>query len=362
MVLLEEILDEGRLAEEIGAGYVSARHHPDDPELVIYNYTNRAQFENRWNDVTMHARGLIACRRFVVARGWKKFFNYGQEGAPYYAPAATVVALDKIDGSLGIAYRAPDSQWAIATRGSFVSEQAIHATDLLRSRPDYLAYLDRVPRDAGFTPLFEIVYPENRIVVDYEGQDDLVGIGTAHLRTGRHRGFLTGTPWPTAEQVLRGRFIDTLALSDRKGKEGLVVVSQAGEMVKLKQEDYLELHRIVTGLSERTVWEAWVEGRHEALITSLPDEWQPWAAAVAADLTDALEEAYSQARNAYETARAKLADPWDRKEFALAIKDRPDSALLFLLRDGRTAGAIKVIKKSLRPKGPQAREREEVLP
>ena len=35
MVYLEEVLDERALADEIKAGHITMRHHPDDPELVI---------------------------------------------------------------------------------------------------------------------------------------------------------------------------------------------------------------------------------------------------------------------------------------------------------------------------------------
>src|SRR5699024_8529483 len=276
MVYLEEVLDERALAEEVNAGYITMRHHPDDPELVIYNYTDKTQFDNHWTNETMHSRGLVVREGEIVARGWKKFFNYGQVGAPSIGPDEPVAALDKIDGSLGIPYVAPDGQWAIATRGSFASEQAQWATDWLRSNLGAYRWVEAWTGAQGAWPLFEIVYPENRIVVEYDFEG-LVHLGNADMRTG-----LAAKPFPhwpgrAAEALASGSFRQVLDLPDRKGKEGMVVIAADGEMVKIKQQEYLELHRIVTGLSELALWRAWCEDRHPELIESLPDEWQEWA-------------------------------------------------------------------------------------
>jgi hypothetical protein len=57
--------------------------------------------------------------------------------------AARCVVTDKLDGSLGILYPTPDGH-AIATRGAFVSEQALHATELWLDR--YAGWLPPLPR------------------------------------------------------------------------------------------------------------------------------------------------------------------------------------------------------------------------
>lgn len=52
---------------------------------------------------------------------------------------------------------------------------------------------------------------------------------------------------------------DALAAPPRPNAEGLVVRyldgAHAGTMVKLKQDDYVRLHRIVTGMTARRLWE-----------------------------------------------------------------------------------------------------------
>ena len=179
---LSDIIDTGVLEDEIRAGYVSRRYHPEFSELAILNYTDKCQFDQHWNDVTLQTRGLIYNTETgeVVARALPKFFNYGDEAhtGRLDLDAPILGAFNKWDGSLGIVYERPDGKLAVATRGSFSSDQALHATELLQ-RDAYFgfrewAYLRVLESN---TPVLEIVYPENRIVLDYGDRDELVLLG-----------------------------------------------------------------------------------------------------------------------------------------------------------------------------------------
>lgn len=64
---IEALVNPERLHEEIANGYVTERCHPDDPELRIYNYTDKAQYERHWNEVTMNTRGLIVRDGVILA-------------------------------------------------------------------------------------------------------------------------------------------------------------------------------------------------------------------------------------------------------------------------------------------------------
>src|SRR5512142_383212 len=108
-------------AQEREDGYVKQTKHPELP-LWICNYTPKAQYEERWNPVTMACRGLVFdFDGDVVARPFEKFHNLDRENLP---PLDTWVrAYDKIDGSLGIIFNY-EGEWHVATRGSFTSDQA----------------------------------------------------------------------------------------------------------------------------------------------------------------------------------------------------------------------------------------------
>jgi RNA ligase len=332
MTLLNEVLDPVELAAAIGSGLVRSQRHPSR-ELTIYNYTEACQYSGAWNPVTLACRGLILdADGRVIARPLAKFFNHSEAHAPDLEPTAAVTVTDKLDGSLGVLYHDGDGL-AVATRGSFASDQALHATSLLRTR-----YASFVP-PAGLTVLFEIIYPGNRIVVDYRGLDDLVLLGAVDIATGRTSGpeAVPGWPGPVVETFAHGSLAEALAAPPREGREGLVVhFVEADERVKIKYVDYVRLHRLVTGLTPRTVWEILATGGDlDGMLVPLPDEFHVWARGIAEQLTADVAARAAAVESTYDRIVAELPDGWGRKEFAAAALRTEYRAELFLRLDGK---------------------------
>jgi RNA ligase len=253
-VHLDEVIDPGLLADMIERGYVRRTPHPRFA-MSILNYTQTAQFERVWNEATMQCRGIIVDDEgTVLARPFTKFFNYGEHDA---LPAGSVTVTDKLDGSLGILHDTPDGP-AVATRGSMASDQAVHATMVLRDR------YARFAPDPRLTYLFEIIYPQNRIVVDYGGLDDLVLLGAVDTVSGRSVSLDEAREsWqgPVVEELQIDSFEAALTAAPRDNREGVVVhFTEADVRVKVKQDDYIRLHRIVTGVSTTSIWEAMATG------------------------------------------------------------------------------------------------------
>src|SRR2546423_5812001 len=231
MATLADIFEPALLHTMVQEGYVRVQRHPSAP-LVIHNYTEKAQYESVWNTVTLHCRGLISdAHGTVVARPFGKFFNHAQPGAPEVDLTAPVRVTDKADGSLGVVYPDGSGRYAVATRGSFSSEQALHATAVLRQR-----YGHWTP-PPGRTVLVEIIYPGNRIVLDYGDLDDLVLLGAVDVGTGRTYGpdGVPDWPGPVIESFEYPSLADALAAPARGGREGLVVwFPETDVRVKLK--------------------------------------------------------------------------------------------------------------------------------
>lgn len=344
---IENLLDVAQLEKDIENGYVTVRVHPQFPELKIYNYADICQYEPYWTEVTRKTRGLIVNTETgeVVARPFEKFFNYGQEtGTQFDLDAPIIGAFDKLDGSLGVAYRATDGSVQIATRGSFESEQAIHAnerfargnvsSDVRNSDIENLL-------DSGRTPLFEIVYPENRIVVDYGTTDDLKFIGSVDKETGE---FLPNN----LLRVDAGTLRDVLSLPDRANAEGLVVWTDAHTAIKFKQADYVELHRIVSSLSQKEVWRQLSAGTYEEFVVKLPDEFYKWAD----DVATIMRNMHSSLEQASREWLAEMPELETRKDKAIWINQNVPSQYrseLFLLLDGRSLNDI--LWKKLEPVG-----------
>lgn len=349
MTKLDDLFDLIDLEQAIEAGYVRTQVHPT-LALTIYNYTELAAYEGVWNPVTKQCRGLIAHSETgeIVARPFPKFMNLGQDGAHIGAADDEVVVTDKQDGSLGICYPTGDGGFAIATRGSFASEQAQHATALWQER-----YADLVSPTPGWTYLFEIIYPSNRIVVDYGGMDDLVLLGAVQIDTGHSLppDAVAGWPGPRTETFAYASLAEAMAAPDRPGREGMVVhYVAANERIKLKQADYVALHKLVTGMNERVIWEHLGNGGAlDELIAPLPDEFHPWVREVATRLRDEQAAIVAAAEAAHAELLGSLPEGWQRKDYAIAAAKSPVRPWLFNLLDGRDPSAA--IWKTLRPSG-----------
>ncbi|MEV4760592.1 RNA ligase [Micromonospora sp. NPDC049559] len=330
---LHAVLDPAALAEAVAAGLVRAQRHPDAP-LLIYNYTEACTYTNAWTPVTLACRGLIVdeVTGAVLARPFPKFFNHDQPGAPLPRWQAPAVVTDKSDGSLGILYPARDGL-AVATRGSFASAQARHATRLLRER-----YAGFAP-PPGLTVLTEVIYPANRIVLDYQGLDDLVLLGAVEIATGRTYGpeAVPDWPGPVVERLPYGTLAEALAAPPRPNREGLVVHwPDTDQRVKIKYAEYLRLHRLVTGLNARAVWDVLVSGGSlDALAEPLPDEFHAWVRGVAEELTASVEAHAARIEAAYGEILGTLPAGWSRRDFAERVRSYPDRKALFLRLDGK---------------------------
>jgi len=344
---LDDLFDTDLLAFHVDAGHIARTRHPTEP-LTILNYTQRCQFEGAWDEVTRACRGLIvADNGEVVARPFPKFHNLHEHGAESAAGPIDLTpplrVYDKLDGSLGIAYRRPsDGRVAWSTRGSFESEQALWATQWW---DDHGAELTE-----GLTYLAEIIYPGNRIVVDYGDRSEPTLLAALDIATGRQ---VEHPPWP-GPVVESFPMVDDLAVIDRNARpqaEGYVVLAADGlTRVKLKGDEYMRLHKLLTGMTNRTVWELLSNGTSlDEMLERVPDEFAAWLNTTVADLTNEHAILAGQARADYDAIRAMhpaVLDGQARGDFARSIQNHPHRSLLFALLDGKPIDALvwKLIK------------------
>lgn len=324
-------------------GLISKQEHPELP-LLIWNYTNKCQYEGAWDDNTMMCRGLITDENGnIVARPFPKFFNLSEHEQKPSLPDINwkqdFYVTEKYDGSLGIAYRAPD-EWCLATRGSFTSDQAIEGTKMLQK-------LDMSYIPDGYTPLFEIIYPENRIVVDYGETRELVLLDVlAHDGTSYFFNELV-SPFAFAKKI-GCRFAETysMAPSDIKGisgnnREGIVVRFQDGMRVKVKIEEYVRLHRLITGTNARHIWEVLKSGGTIVeFIDRVPDEYYDWVEKISKELYENFLEIHLDSKRLFISfapflLKHGIGEGNERKLFAQYAKGTKYPHLLFKLYDGK---------------------------
>jgi RNA ligase len=356
MVHINDLFDEYLFKQMIEQGYIR-RQFSEDGNLAILNYTERAQFDRMWNEVTLNCRGLIfdVNTGQVIARGFKKFFNWDDSSQPY-PPKGTVLRMPKMDGSLGILYW-DDEEWKIATRGSFTSDQALKATRMFEHTrvKNFNAHSWEQPIQPSFdrSYLFEIIFPENRIVVDYGQDERLVLLDVLDTATGKSdMAEFDEFIWPDkVEKILIPEFKDTMGSEIPSGEEGFVFYWPARDFrVKMKAAEYIELHRMIFGLSARSVWQRMGEGETiEEIAERLPDEFHDWVRKIGNDLKLEQSRIMKEAAAEYSYVRSHLPANYVRREFAEKAIKSPLKSYLFLLEDGKDISTE--VWKSLKPAG-----------
>jgi len=338
------------LKRYVDAKLVTGRKHPDY-DLYIYNYTPGVQYGKLWDEITLMCRGLILDGEGnIVARPFPKFFNleeHLQEGMPP-VPNESFDVFEKMDGSLGISYFTPDGKLSIATRGSFTSDQALKAQCMLNRYPTH-------KMEKGITYLFEIIYPGNRIVVNYGDEERLVLLERIETKTGKCLGAGKSEEDVGFDIVRKYDSYDLNLIRehfDSENKEGFVVKFESGMRVKLKFKEYVQLHRIISEATPLHIWEMLSEGKDSSeLLEKMPDELHDEIKAIVSELKEAYNKIETGCINwlAHYREVASLAPvEHTRKDAAQRIIKQEHPDVLFRMLDNKEY--TNVIWKKLRPK------------
>ena len=318
--------------EYVKMGLIRCQTHNTLP-LTIYNYTELTQFDRLWNNVTRLARGIVFDEKGrCVMRCLPKFFNSDEPNALLETPKdENFLIFEKLDGSLIQVVNDPEYGLLISSKGSFISEQAIWAKEILDKT--IYDFID------GRTYIFELIHPLNRIVVDYNGETKLVMLAIIDNSTGRE---LDTIQWEhTPKEYTLAEMSKVMKQSNF---EGVVYLYDNGYRVKIKTDEYVRMHRIMTGYSAKTIWES-LKNKEPLDLMNMPEEFMNWFNNTKAGL----EKAYAQIEIE--------AQPWIEKaksfelgsEIAEAIKEYPYKNIIWNSLKGRDYSEY--IWKQLKPKG-----------
>ena len=315
------------LNDYIQKGLVVKNDHPTLP-ISIYNYSRTCQYENKWDNITKSCRGLILDKDGnVIAKSFDKFFNL-EEHSTEEIPNEDFEVYEKLDGSLGILFWY-QGKWILASKGSFVSEQALKGKQILNSK--YTA--EPIPK--GYTTLLEIIYPENRIVCNYGDDEVLVVLSMISNATGKELDYDSllkineETGLPVVKKYDGIEDYKTLKSLISKDREGYVVRFRNGFRVKIKGEEYVRLHRILTGFSNVDIWEYLKDDKNlDELLDRVPDEFDSWVRNTIKDI----KKEYDKLDNEYKWIfKVLMRSPQSetKKGFAEHAKNYKHSGILF---------------------------------
>ena len=354
-----DLVSEDDLYTALSEGLVEA-HYNIDNTLTVYSYSRICAYDpTNWNNpATRILRGLVVdSDGYVLARPLAKFFNDTETGlVDPVSEDEDVDIVDKIDGSLiNIFFDPYTEKLDVTGRRRFYSDQANGARDWLADNPDVIPL---APFEyENYTLICEWISPDNQIVINYGGYQ---GLKLLWVRDNRSGELFTANS-PVAAGAWHGDTADVLPersiqawrkLPVREKAEGVVVRSTTtGNMQKIKYPEYVRLHRIVTNLTPRVVWEwrcenPWLEVELEEFTKDLPEEFAEWVRKQDDALWDEFYSITTTVVRIYDTIVAATPES-SRKELALEFtKHQPYTSLLFMILDGMniTTPIMKMIK------------------
>ena len=331
------------LMEEVRKGIVK---RTDKGNLSLFNY-KIIQDKKEWNDFSMIARGIVLDieQKRIIALPFPKFFNYGEVSSEI--PPINFTAFEKLDGSLGIIYYA-NGDWQVNTRGSFDSWQAKKAKEMLDK------YVNKQFLDRNCTYLAEIIIKGNQIVVDYpfeglgllSGYNNKTGVELPEYSissiTSKTFFFMPIRQNSSFEYLLR------LSKSKRHNAEGFVVRFNNGYRVKIKYEEYLRIHRVISKVTPLGIWDMMKNNDDiEEVRSILPEEHIDKFDEIFKRLYGTYIILIDEIRNA-EIESERLSD----KAIGLKIKENPDKfseivrTFIFFARKGKFYDNVKIAGKT----------------
>lgn len=284
--------------------------------------------------IVQQCRGMV--RRMsgeLLAWPYNKFWNLGESlAAPIDWQSAYL--MDKLDGSLMILFH-DGMEWCVASSGHPTAGGTYGLGGSITYREKFwqvfvaqgMSFPVGYESDAFF---FELCAPDNRIVVQYESPK-LICHGARNRATGKEWDWIPfwhharGLNWTIVNRVNVSSAKDAVeqaAALDPLKLEGFVVVDEHFNRVKIKCPRYVTLHHMRGDATPRRAVELFQNGEMGETLTYFPE----------------LREVFDPVLDKIRMVAGQVVEDWlannaapTRKDFAIAVKDRPYSSLLFRL-------------------------------
>lgn len=346
--------------------------HQRKDGLILFDYNKTCTFAFDWDTITINGRGIVfeESTGKLVARPYSKFWNMEElffenaltdrarllpiEYQPNFTGKFRV--LEKADGSCAIVYFY-NGEWRVNTRGSFNSDQAVWGKKYLDSN------IKTELMNREHTYIFEAIYPDNRIVINYGDKEALVLTGIIDTQTGDE----FGVEYLEAECAKIGcemvkvlvfdKFEDLFTVRDTLtvNEEGFVITFDNGYKCKLKGAAYCAVHKKMNNLTPLAFWNAFdVESfkMPESFLGELPEEFRDSVDELT-EITERMHnESYARLIDLASTIPVFENDASGRKaryEYITSHVDHGDVALVLSILNGSGKKTKEVIHRMVRP-------------
>jgi RNA ligase len=315
-----------------------------------YMISAEGTFDTDW---LRECRGIVFNEAGQVSgRPLHKFFNVGERPstrAENIDWSKVVRVMLKADGSMIHTVKTADG-FKLKSKKAFSSSVAIDATKWVSERKNYQDFCEYCVSH-NITAIFEWMAPDSRIVIFYSTPQ----LGLLHIRCNVTGRYFTVEEIEKLSSVFHLHKVEEVdeffdmqigngykitfnyqrmldAAKTREGIEGWVIQFENGDMVKVKTEQYLKLHRAMTFLRERDVAQLVIDETIDDLKSQLVaegvniDEILAIEKRVVERMIDITNSIYS----VYEADKTLL-----KKDFAIKHKEHKYFGLLMSLMSGK---------------------------
>ena len=295
----------------------------------------------------------------ILTSPFDKFFNIGELESTSWDivkklmnKASNIEFSNKLDGSICIARYIGDNDFFITTSGSLDSKEE-QASVLREVKKMFFSKQCKNTREMvshypHYTFMFEYIAVNNRIVVRYNKEDEgLYLIGMRNVFNGKCLTYwelrMIADNFDTkVTSVFDGTLDDVMEIIKTKKSDEMegFVINIDGHLFKLKTDDYVKIHKLISKLSAPNVLiRAIADGIYDDLLAKIPDSFKPDVKKIAKIIFDYEKNNHLLAKKYYENAPKE-----DRKEFMMWVENNVPNAIKGAVRNiylGKTNNFLK---------------------
>lgn len=313
-------------------------------DLWIMNYGVGAR-----NEYNRLARGLVVHQPTgsIYALPFCRFFNFGEKEAEII-DLANAEIMEKLDGTfVGVSHSEGRLLWQtrkmLSTHDNEFEMKSFYGDNfkLMSLIGEYVQQLAWDSKHADYTFMFEFIHKHTQVITRYQpDQYGLYLIGGRDMKTYHELSEKELDDVAIALNARRPRRWDTVASHEEivklfegmpKDFEGFVVRERnSARRIKVKSEDYVKVHHLLTKISYKKLMRIWLDGEEEEVCSYFKE---------ARDKINAIEKAWKEYINVI-VAKASWwnSQNLDRKTLAMRLTGQVDSP--YAEKDVFVRGAI----------------------
>ncbi|ARF10749.1 RNA ligase [Hokovirus HKV1] len=301
--------------------YIKSTRHKKYPNLILFKYNQvKSPFQEK---IVQESRGIIldeANNYNIVSYPYDKFFNYNEPmgiDITKQLDWSNIKIYEKLDGSLMTLYYY-NNEWSVATSGTPDASGSTNTgdnkntfADLFWSTWNNLNY--SLPNDTTKCYIFELVSPENRIIVAYQ-KYDIILHGVRCLITLNELDpeyYANINNWQLVKSYNMASLEEVLNASNKLNpieSEGYILCDNKFNRCKIKSTKYIQIAYKLNGGSDNVIIDIIQKNEQDEVLNSFPE----------------LSEKYIKYKLIYEEQKKLINDTYQKNKYLLEEINKND--------------------------------------